>query len=283
MAHVAAYKQQEVKELIDLFVSSPVVGVLNMENMPAPPLQKMRARLRGKVVIRMSKRRFMKLALQQAKAKRKGIEILEHHLQGMPALMFTQESPFKLAHILQKSKSAAPAKAGQKAPRNITVNAGPTPFSPGPIIGELGQAGIPAGVENGKVVVKKDTVVAKEGDVITPELAALLARLGIEPMEIGLDLTAAYEDGQLYTKAVLSIDEETYLMQIAQAAQWGMNLALEIAYLSKETIVPLVGKAYHEGKALAVAQDILTDATVGNILAKAQAQAHALQSLVGTQ
>jgi large subunit ribosomal protein L10 len=42
-----------------------------------------------------------------------------------------------LYKILQKSKSSAPAKAGQTAPNDIYVKAGKTSFAPGPIIGEL--------------------------------------------------------------------------------------------------------------------------------------------------
>jgi len=66
----------------------------------------------------------------------------------MPALLFTKENPFKLYNKLQKSKSSAPAKAGQTAPSEIVVPKGPTPFAPGPIIGELGALGIKTAVEN---------------------------------------------------------------------------------------------------------------------------------------
>ena len=46
------------------------------------------------------------------------------------------------------------------------IPAGPTPFAPGPIIGELGMLKIKAGIEAGKVVIKEDAHVAKKGDVI---------------------------------------------------------------------------------------------------------------------
>ena len=43
---------------------------------------------------------------------------------------------------LEKSKSNAPAKPGQTAPSDLVLPAGETPFTPGPMIGELGQLGI---------------------------------------------------------------------------------------------------------------------------------------------
>src|SRR3989338_2085586 len=113
----------------------------------------------------------------------------------MPALLLKKENPFSLYKILKKSKSSASAKAGQIAPRDIIVPAGPTPFTPGPVISEFAALGIKAGVEGGKVAVKQDTTACKEGKPINAPLASMLARLGIEPMEIGLNLVAVFENG----------------------------------------------------------------------------------------
>ena len=102
----------------------------------------------------------------KAKEKKPGIEKLKDHLNGMPSLMFTKENPFRLAANLMKSKSKAPAKAGQVAPSDIVVEAGPTGFAPGPVIGELGQLGIKTSVENGKVAIKENKVLVKKGEKI---------------------------------------------------------------------------------------------------------------------
>ena len=142
MAHVAEYKKRIVQEIIDLANQYPIIGLVNMENLPAPQLQKMRAQLRDKIKFAMTKKRLIKLALEQAKNSKKGIEKLEDYFTGMPALIFTKENPFRLYNMLKKNNSPAPAKAGQIAPRDIIVPAGPTSFAPGPIIGELGQIGL---------------------------------------------------------------------------------------------------------------------------------------------
>src|SRR3989338_1052307 len=113
----------------------------------------------------------------------------------MPALLLKKENPFSLYKILKKSKSSASAKAGQIAPRDLIVPAGPTPFTPGPVISELAAVGIKAGVEGGKVAVKVDSMIAKKGETIKPAVASMLTRLSILPMEIGLNLTAVYENG----------------------------------------------------------------------------------------
>ncbi len=270
MAHVAEYKKKTVENIVKLVKEYPIVGAVNMENLPAPQLQAMRAQLRGKVVLAMTKRRIMKIALEKVKNDKKGIEQLEEHLQGMPALIFTKESPFKLSRILQKNKSSAPAKAGQTAPKDIMVNKGSTGFAPGPIIGELGMIGIKTGVEGGKVAIKEDTVVVKEGEKIKPKVAEILTRLGIEPMEVGLDLMAAYENGLIYKKDILTIDDQEYMNKIDNAARNSFNLAFNIAYTTKDNISLFIGKAFNDAKALGLSQEILDEGVVEELLAKAE-------------
>lgn len=276
-AKVPQYKKDAVKGLVDLMLEYPIIGAVNMENMPTPQLQTMRAQLRGTVVIRMTKARLIKRAIAEAKGKKKGIEQLEQHLRGMPALLFTKENPFKLFKTIQKNKSTAPAKPGQRANKDIWVKAGPTSFSPGPIIGELGGIGIKSGIEGGKVAIKADKMVVKEGDIISEKVATLLTRLKIEPMEIGLDLVATYEDGVIFTKAVLNVDETVFKSNLETAARWSFNLAMETVYPAKEIMPMLIGKAFRQSKGLSLECNVLTDMTAGEILAKAERQATSLQ------
>lgn len=273
-------KKKVVAEFVRLAKEYQIVGAVNMENLPTKQLQNMRAALRGKVVLKMSKRRLMKIALEEAAKDKPGLEKLIPYMKGMPALLFTRDNPFALYKTLQKNKSSAPIKGGQTTPQDIIVPAGPTGFAPGPIIGQLGGVGIAAGIEGGKVSVKKDSKVAKEGDVISTELAGILTRLGIEPLEIGLDLTAIYEDGGIFTKDVLAIDEDEYINNITNAHRWAFNLAMEAGILTKETTEQLVTKAYRDSKALALEAGIFADAVMDSLLAKAHNQMMAIKGMV---
>lgn len=268
MAHVAETKKKDVADIVKLLESYPVIGVVNMTNLPAKQVQGMRAKLRkSNNVLRMTKKRLMKIAFPQAKMDK--LEELSSHLEGMPALVFTKDNPFKLYSELQKTKSKAPAKAGQKAPKEISVKAGPTSFAPGPVIGQLGKYGIKTGIEGGKIVIKQDSVVAKKGDTISGELAGILTRLGIEPMEIGLDLVAVYEKGVIYTSDVLFVDEKAYAAKIVTAYNETMNLAVYVAYPTADTIKILIGKAFKDSKAVAVSAVIMNGETTPDIIKKA--------------
>lgn len=270
-------KQQVVQELKALFKQYPIVAAINMVNLPTKQLQNMRAQLRQTVVLTCAKRRLMHIAIKEVQQDVPGVEKLLPYLKGIPALLFTKENPFSLYKKIQKNKSTAPAKAGQVATKDIVVPAGPTNFAPGPIIGELGSIGAKAGIENGKVVIKQDSVVVKEGQEISAKAAGILTRLGIEPMEIGLNVAAVFEKGDVFESKILAVDEQQYLDNITQASRWAFNLAVEIVYFTDATKEVLVQKAFREAKAVALEAGILADAVVPDILGKAERTASGLK------
>jgi large subunit ribosomal protein L10 len=264
-----------LKNTIDHY---PIVAVINLENLPARSLQKMKTKLRKDLEIKVAKKSIIENALKQSS--KKDITKLIPYLVGSPALLLTKENPFRVYKLLKQSKTAAAIKPGQVTPKDLMIPAGPTPFAPGPIIGELGMLRIKAGIEAGKVVIKEDAHVAKKGDVVNDKLSSLLMRLGIEPMEIGLNLVAAYENGDVLIGDVLDIDDKAFIAKIQQAASEALNLAVDIAYPSKDTIELLVQKAFRDSKAIAIERDVLADLVVDQILAKANAQANAVSSIV---
>ncbi len=250
-AKVSEKKKQEVEQLTQLLKTEKIIGIIDLTNLPSAQFQKIKHKLKKDLRVRVSKKSLIKLAIEKAKDSRKNLEKLEEYLQNcMPALLFTNEDAFKVAKLLSKNKSSSPAKPGQIAPKDIVVEEGPTPFSPGPIIGELGAAGIKAAIEDGKVVIKQAATIVKKGEEITQSQADMLAKFGIEPMEIGLNIVAVYQDGDIFDAEVLSIDESEYIEMIKTAAAEALNLAVYSAYPTKETVELLLQKAERESLAL---------------------------------
>jgi large subunit ribosomal protein L10 len=277
-SNAAPEKKEVIKKIQDLSKKYPIIGIINMHSLPAAQLARMKAQLRQNMEMLMTKRSLILLALEKLKATKPGVEKLEQILPAMPALIFTKDNPFALYRTIKKNKSKAPAKAGQLAPFDLIVPAGPTPFAPGPVLSELSMLGIKAGVEGGKVAIKQDCTVCKEGQPIKPALASMLARLSIEPMEIGLDLVAIYEAGTIYPKTVLDIDDVKFMSDLTTAASWAFNLAMEASYPSKDTAEPLLQKAFREAKAVALEGGVTEPELMGELLAKAEREAMSLQS-----
>lgn len=250
--HISAWKKDQVKDIVKLFNEYPVAGIIDMQNLPALQFMKIRKQLKDKMYTKVTKRRLILKAIEQLKDK-KNIEGLKQYLGGMPSLIFTKEDPFILQKQISKNKSNVAAKPGQTAPDDIKIDAGPTPFTPGPIIGELGKLGLKTEVKEGKIHLKEAKVLVKAGAVITPAVADLLTKLGIEPMTIGLNLVAAYENktGEILEKKVLSVDEKEYVDNLKQIALWAINLAAFIEYPDAEILKMVIKKAYLSGKSVA--------------------------------
>jgi large subunit ribosomal protein L10 len=277
--HIQDYKKKEVADVERLFNEYPVVGIINMEGLPTKMLQKMKKTLSDKVELKFTKKRFMKIAIDNIQDK-KNIEQLKEKLVGIPALMFTKEEPFTIAKLIEKSKSSAPAKPGQVAPSDLSITAGPTPFTPGPMIGELGQLGIKTEVKEGKIHIRDDKVLVKEGEVIKPKVAELLAKLNIEPMKVGLNLLLTYQNGEILTKDVLYIDEEQYINDLKTAHIQSLALAMHVGIINKDTTKPLVQKAYRESKAVADKTNLLTPEKATEKVAEAKQTAVTLKEKV---
>ncbi|MFH0956865.1 MAG: 50S ribosomal protein L10 [Candidatus Aenigmatarchaeota archaeon] len=275
---VSEKNKNMLKSLSGHLEDYPVIGIVDMHNLPSRQLHQIKEQLKGKAVITVVKKRVIMLALKASK--KPGLSALVDKIQSQPALLFSRGNPFELANDIAKSKSKAAARPGDIAPKDIIVSAGPTSLPPGPAIGELQKAKIQAGVVGDKIVIKKDALVARKGDVITPELASLLPKLGIEPMEIELNLIAVWDEGTVFGKDILFIPQEQYVAQLQLAYSHSFNLAVSAGYMTPETVPVIIGKAHREAISLALAANIITHETAGRILAKATAQADALKALV---
>ena len=279
MPHVADWKKEKVAELEELTNNNEIIGIVNLADIPAPQLQTMRRTLGDKAILKMSRKNFIKIALANSN---KEVEGLADYLEGQPAMVFTEMNPFKLFKILEDSKTEAPAKAGAIAPADIVVPAGDTSFPPGPILGELQQAGIPAKIDKGSIVVQEDATVVKEGEPVPKNVADILTKLEIYPMEVGMDLLAVCEGDTIYTADVLKIDEEETLQTIATAYQNAINLSVNAGIVNSESAPILIQKAATEAMNLAINANILTSETTDNILSKAYAQMLAVASLLSS-
>jgi large subunit ribosomal protein L10 len=278
---VSEKKKQTVKEVGGQIEKYQVIGMLDMFKLPGKQLHEIREKLRGQAVIRMVKKRLIKLILKESRLQ--GIERLGDYIQGEPAMLLSNTDPFKLARIISESKSSAIAKPGDTAPRDIEVRAGPTSLSAGPVIGELQRARIPAGVEGEKIVIKQDVVVAKKGDVIGKVLADILAKLGVEPMEIGLNLLAAHYGDTIYSKEILFVPKEKYINDLMLAHSHALNLTLNINHPTRDNIGLLLSKAQQEATNLAAEASIVTKDTIGSLLSKAGAEARSLEKHIKEQ
>ncbi|NIA11377.1 MAG: 50S ribosomal protein L10 [Nitrospiraceae bacterium] len=272
-AHIPQWKLKEIENIKQSVGRYPVIGIAGIRDIPAKQLQQMRRDLTGIAKLRIYRNTLMLRALGEGA---EDIRSMEPYIGDQTALVFTDLNSFKLFKLLKSSKTNAPIKAGASAPYDIVVSAGPTSFNPGPIVSDLQNAGIPAKIDKGKVVIRETTVVAHTGETVSRALSEMLTRLEIYPMTVGLDLRATYDNGIVLEADVLDIDEEKYASDIASSVASAFNLAIAIVYPSRATIRTLLANAASNARNLGIHSAIPEPDIVGMLLSRAQSNAMAL-------
>lgn len=261
-AHVAPWKKDEVQRLSKILLDNPVVAVAEVSGIPAPQMQQMRASLRGSVAVLGSKNRLLSIAIKEAAKQKPGLEVLADKLHGQSVILATKNNPFKLFKALKAGASMAPLKANQTAPHDIVIPKGPTPFGPGPIVGELQKVGISAKIEAGKVVIAKDSTPVKAGGVVSAELATMLAKLEVRPVELKIDLKAAFEKDTVFLPEALAVDESVIFGQIGLAVRTANEVSLQTGWITPQTADALLGRAYKQAISLVLEKGLDVDAAV---------------------
>lgn len=274
-------KREMLESVVERLEKYEAVAVADLTGVRAPQIHEFRRKLRGKVEFLVTKNTIFKKAAERLSSKKKGIVKLADSLRGPNLFLFTNMSPFSLSILLNKSKVKVAAKAGDVATSDIIVPAGNTGLPPGPIISEFGKLKIPTRIDSGSIWIASDTLVAKKGDVISAELASLLSRLGIKPVEVGLRLKLAYQDGLVFTEEDLSVDLEKLEGELKLAASHALNLSVNAGYLTRETAPLILAKAHAQAFALAVEAEYPAKETLSSALKLAYSRAMALSRVAG--
>jgi large subunit ribosomal protein L10 len=271
-----------VDALAKTLLAHPVTAVVGLRGVPASALQSMRRELRDRHhPITVATNSAIRHALERAAAERPALRPLLDQVVDQTAVLAAEGNPFSLYQEFLRTRSPTPARGGEVAPKDIFVPAGTTSFKPGPIVGELQHAGFPAAIEKGKVVLKKDTTIVRAGETISREVATMLTRLEVFPLEVGLSLRAVVDGGTFYPPEVLSVDLDVRRADLARAARFALGLAVEVGYTTPETIPLLVTKAHRRALGVALAAGYVTKETIEPLFAKAMREAAAVQKLTG--
>ncbi|MBU2576829.1 MAG: 50S ribosomal protein L10 [Nanoarchaeota archaeon] len=245
--HVSEAKKAKVKELAELMKKKTVM-VISVKGLPSAQFQDIKKKLRSKAKIQVVKKSLVKFALDHCGIKE--LHGLVKYVEDSTAMLFSDRDAFEISGILADEKSPAKAKAGQIAPSDIEVKAGPTSLLPGPDISALSAVGLIPKVENGKIAVMKDKIIVKKGQEISDAHASIMAKLDIIPFEVGVDPVAAFDGDEKKVYADIKIDKEAMIEAIMSDYARGLAFAVEIAYPSADTISFILGKAAIQGDAI---------------------------------
>jgi ribosomal protein L10 len=237
-----------VKQLAELLKTKKTILVASIKNLPAAQLQEISKSMRGKAIIKIPKKNLFFRAIDSIEDG--DIVKLKEQFDNSVAILFSDEEGFELSAELLKNKSPAKAKAGQEAPMDIEVPAGPTDLMPGPAISELGALGIQVQIEKGKITIKAPKVIVKEGQKISQEAADVMNKLDIKPFSIGLVPLSVFDNESKKIYLEIKINPEEAVADLKSSYGKVLAFAVEIGHVNKETITFMLGKASAYEKAL---------------------------------
>jgi len=257
------------ERLAELIEKHPVVAIADLQKVRSSQIQEIRKKLRGQAEVLVAKNTILKKAAGGLGEKKPNIGKFTDELAGSNLLLFTGMNPYALILFLNRNKVRVPAKAGDIATSEIIIPAGNTGLQPGPVISEFGEVKVTTRIEGGSIWVAKDTVVAEKGDTISPKLASLLSKLGMKPMEAGLSIVRAFDEGTVLRPEDLVFDLESYQNDLADAYRDALALAAEAEYVVPETASSIMANAYREALYLANEVEFPTSENIEDLVKRA--------------
>src|SRR3989344_215244 len=246
--HVSKRKIEGLSQLMKLAREKKTILVASIKNIPLSQYQEISKKLRGKAIVKVPKKSIVIRMIDSfpEESAKKFKEVVKEST----AILFSDIDAFELAAELVNRKSPAKAKAGQEAPSDIEIPAGPTELVPGPAISELGALGIQIQIDKGKINIKEPKVIVKKGEKISANAADIMNKLGIKPFLVGFVPLAAFDTKEKKAYLEIQIDIEGTVSEMKSLYMKALSFAVEISYASEDTIKFLIGKAGRYGKVL---------------------------------
>lgn len=266
---VKDWKKEEVERLASDIGKYGSVMITDLRGLPARELLYLRYNLKKDIRIIVAKKALIKRAL-----KKRGMEELAKQVDGIPALMLSNEGPFVLSIIFNNQKVPTYIKPGQKAEKDVVIPSGPTSFAPGPILTELSQLGLKTRIEAGKIKIVNNKKVLENGQEADENTADILRKMDIKPVKIGLNIKSAFVDKKVFNH--IHVDVGEYRQWFEKCFSQALGLAYNAGIVNDITIDLLLKKAHSEALALALNSNIHNKETLPISLAQAKAHASAL-------
>ncbi|XP_059292912.1 large ribosomal subunit protein uL10-like isoform X2 [Lycium ferocissimum] len=244
-----AYDQKLCKYL-DLYNQ---ILIVNADNVGSTQLQNVRKGLRGESVVLMGKNTMMKrsVRIHAENTGNDGFLSLIPLLVGNVGLIFTKGDLKEIKEEVAKYKIGAPARVGLVAPVDVIVPPGNTGLDPSQT-SFFQVLNIPTKINRGTVEIVTPVELIKKGEKVGSSEAALLAKLGIRPFSYGLIVVSVYDNGSVFSPAVLDLTEDDLVEKFATGVSMVTTLSLAASYPTLAAAPHMFINAYKNVLAVAV-------------------------------
>jgi large subunit ribosomal protein L10 len=269
-------KKEQVKASIEEMKKYKTVAMLELSKLPDALLQSLRNKLKedgGKVLV-LRKAVVTRVLEANPKLKDKISEC-----EKPVALILTNQSPYELHRFFKQHKKKRAAKVGDVAMADIVIPEGETDLPPGPALSELKAGGVNVQIKGGKIVVARDSTIAKAGEKITVPKVKALQSLGVMPFEVMANLIFGYDGTYSFTRELLGMGD-TINEDMASCLSQGFNLSMNASYPTEQNIEVLLGEAVRQSVNVALNSDTYSSESIEQLLSSAMRQGGSLEGLM---
>ena len=254
-----AKKVLYVEKLNVLLQNYNKIIFVKVDNVGSQQMHDTRLKLRGKAEILMGKNTLIRKVLKDFMEENPGhrIGVIDQKICGNVGMVFTNDDLGEIRDIILSNRVPAPAKAGALAPADVIVPAGPTGCDPGQT-SFFQVLQIPTKIQKGQIEITAAVELIKIGQKVGASEAALLTKLDIRPFSYGLIIDSVYDNGSIFSAAVLSINKSVILSRFSQALSAVAAISLQIGYPTQASIPHSIGNAFKACVAVVVGLETFT-------------------------
>lgn len=253
MSELTKKQKKEVytKNLVELLKQYNRILLVNIDNVGAYSIQKIRQTLRGKAtllfgkntLIRKTIRDYVEKCEEAGNTESARIEGILQFVKGNVGLVFTNGDLNEIKEVVESFKQKAPAKVGQVAPNDVFVEPGPTGMEPTQT-SFLQALNIASKIVKGQVEISNRVHLVKQGEKVGQSEAALLDKLNIMPFSYRAEVRTVFDSGFVYPSSLLSLGANDVMSTLIKGVQRIATVSLQTGFPSLASVPHLIATAY---------------------------------------
>ena len=238
-------KEEYFKKLYTCLDKYQSIFIVNVDNVGSNQMHQIRQALRGEAEVLMGKNTQVRRALRNRLQKNPKYAGLLECVVGNIGFIFTNADLKETKKKIVSNKVQAPAKAGAIAPDNVVIPAGNTGMEPGKT--SFFQAlGVPTKISRGTIEITNDVDIIQAGNKVGPSEATLLNMLNISPFTYGMTVQYVYQNGNIFTSAILDISDDDLIGYFKQGVSNLTAISLALSYPTVLSVPHLLINGYKD-------------------------------------
>lgn len=235
-------KERMMTKTREYFTNYKNYMILNIHKVQSTQFKDITSELPRELKFLFAKNKIMKKVLNEIDPV-KFKDVISQIYGNVLIVFFDNADPRTVLDVSNQHLRQAFATVGDFAKKDIIIPAGPTGMAPEKIT-LFQSARMNTKINKGKIDVVSDHVIVPAGETVGISEANLLSMLNIMPFEFGMEIMRVYENGEVFNKDVLLIDESCIEAELSSAIASVAAISLGTEIITEASLPYEINNAY---------------------------------------